>query len=185
MIIAVDVDNTICNLQEAVINLFNERNGSNYTTSDFNAYTVENVLPLKEAVIMKQMYSESNIYDFVWPLDGSRDALQKLINEGHQVYLVTDAAPENYNEKIDWIRHFFPFIDLSHIVSMKHKHLFKCDVMVEDNVQNLIAGQHYERICLNYPWNKQIHDEAYGIYRCNNWNEIMNVINKINTKERV
>lgn len=179
MIIACDIDNTVCNLQEAVLELFNKNNGTNYTLNDFEDYNIENVLSIKEAVKIKEMYASKTIYNNVKPIAKAQESLQKLVNEGHQVYLVTDAIPKNYAEKVAWINHFFPFIDNAHIVAMKHKHLFKCDVLIEDNVQNLISGLHYDRILLNYPWNQKVHDEVYGIYRCNNWNEIMKAINKI------
>lgn len=183
MIIACDVDNIICNLQEAVTNLFNKRWHTNYTLDDITEYNVENVLPMKQANKMKKIYGENGIYSHVKPIEGAQNALQKLIANGHQVYLVSDVIPKIYNEKVEWLKHFFPFIDESHIVAMKHKNLFKCDIMIEDNMQNLISGVHYHRICLDYPWNRKVHDEAYGIHRCNNWNEIANVVNKLNEEE--
>ena len=183
MIIACDIDNVINNLQEAVINLFNERHGTTYTLDDFHDYNVENVLPVKEAIAMKEMFGESGIYDYVKPIVGSRDGLQKLINDGHQVYLVTDAVPKNYNEKIEWVKHFFPFIDEAHIVAMKHKHLFKCDLMYEDNIHNLLAGVSYHRVCMDYPWNRNVKDYVYDVHRCTCWNEFLNVVNKLNNGE--
>lgn len=181
MIIACDIDNVICNLQEAVTNLFNKRYGTKYTLDHFNSYNIENVLSVKEANAMKEIYGESGIYDnMVKPILGSQDALQQLIKAGHHVYLVTDAIPKIYNEKVAWVRHFFPFIDDAHIISMKHKHLFKCDIMIEDNLNNLLSGHHYERICLDYPWNRDVRDYVYNIHRCSTWNEIIDVINKLN-----
>ena len=183
MIIACDIDNCLNNLQESVVNLFNSRHGTNYNLNNFTEYNVENILSVKEATIMKAMYGEDGIYSNVRPLQGAHDALQKLLNDGHSVYLVTDAIPSTYEEKIKWIKHFFPFIDDAHIVAMKHKHLFKCDIMIEDNVQNLISGVHYHRICLDYPWNRNVTDYVYDIYRCSNWKQIVDVVNKINNEE--
>ena len=183
MILCIDVDNVLGNLQEVVTNLFNERYGTTYTLDDFTDYNIENVLSVKEAITMKEMYSENGIYNYIKPIAGSQDALQKLINDGHQVYLVTDAIPKIYNEKVEWICHFYPFVDSTHIVAMKHKHLFKCDVMIEDNVQNLIAGVHYNRICMDYPWNRKVHDCAYDIHRCSDWEQVMSIIDKLNEEE--
>ena len=183
MIIACDVDNVINNLQEAVVNLFNERCGAKYTVNDFHDYNVENVLSVKDAVIMKNMYGERGIYDYVKPLAGSQDALQKLINDGHHVYLVTDALPQNYNEKIDWIHHFFPFINNAHIVSMKHKHLFRCDLMIEDKISNLLSGISYHRVCMDQPWNRNGKDYVYDIHRCTNWAEVLDVIDELKEEE--
>lgn len=183
MIIAVDVDDTICNLQEVVVDLFNKRFGSHYTLENFTEYDIMNVLPTQDAIVMKDIYGESGLYNKVKPMPGAQDTLEKLINLGHQVYLVTAAIPETYGEKVAFIKRFFPYIDDSHIVAMKHKHMFRADIMIEDNLQALLAGQHYHRILVNRPWNQSSKDWVYGINRCNNWSEIHEVVNKISDLE--
>lgn len=183
MILCVDVDNVLGNLQETVINLFNKRYDTNYTMDDFTDYNVENVLPVKEAINMQIMYGDNDIYNHVKPILGAQTCLQKLVNAGHQVYLVTDAIPNNYNDKINWLHHFFPFIDDAHIVAMKHKWLLRSDVMIEDNLTNLLARPYYERIVLDYPWNRNVSDYVYDIHRCASWDEIIDVINRIDEGE--
>lgn len=183
MVIACDVDNVICNLQEVVVNLFNKRYDTNYTLNNFTDYDVMNILPTAEAVAMRDMYGESGLYNLVKPLPGAQDTLQKLISDGHQVYLVTDAIPKTYGEKVEFIHRYFPFIDDSHIVAMKHKHLFRCDVLIEDNLANLLAKPYYHRICFNYPWNESKRDYVYDIHRCYNWDDVMASISKINDGE--
>ena len=183
MIIAVDIDNVLCNLQEVIVNLFNERHGAHYTLNDLTEYYVMDALPIADATKMQEMYGEHGLYNLVRPLPGAQDALQKLINMGHQVYLVTDAIPSTYGEKVEFIQRYFPCIGVEHIVSMKHKHLFKCDVMVEDNLANLLAGQHYYRVLLNWPWNESKKDYIYGIERCYGWSDILAAIDKISDLE--
>ena len=183
MVVCVDIDNVICNLQEVVIDLFNKRYGAHYTLEDFTEYDVMNILPTQDAIIMRNMYGESDLYDNVKPIPGAQEALEKLINLGHQVYLVTDAIPKTYSEKVAFIKRFFPCIDDTHIVCMKHKWMFKADIMIEDNLQTLLAKPYYYRICFDQPWNRQINDWTYDIHRCKNWNEIMAVVNKINDGE--
>ena len=183
MIIAVDVDDTICNLQEVVVDIFNKRFGSHYTLENFTEYDIMNVLPTQDAIVMKDIYGESGLYNKVKPMPGAQDTLEKLINLGHQVYLVTAAIPKTYGEKVAFIKRFFPYIDDNHIVAMKHKHMFKTDIMIEDNLQTLLAGQHYYRILVNRPWNQSAKDWVYGINRCNDWSEIHEVVNKISDLE--
>ena len=180
MIIAIDIDDTLCNLQEVVIELFNNRYGSNYTIEDFTSYDIMNVLPTQDAIVMKDMYGEYGLYDKIKPIPGAKEALEKLINLGHQIYLVTAAIPKNYDEKVNFIHRFFPYIDDGHIVAMKHKWMFKADVMIEDNLQTLLAKPYYHRICFDRPWNRAVKDWTYDIHRCYNWNEIVEVVNKIN-----
>ncbi len=183
MILCVDVDDVICNLQEVVIDIFNDRYGSNYKIEDFTDYDVMNVLPTQDGVVMKDMYSETGLYNKVKPILGAQESLQKLINMGHQVYLVTAAIPKTYGEKVEFIKRYFPFISEENIVCMKHKWMFKCDIMIEDNLQTLLAKPYYHRVLLDRPWNKSTKDYVYGVHRCTNWNEILTAINEINELE--
>jgi 5'(3')-deoxyribonucleotidase len=183
MVIMIDVDDTLCNLQEVVVGLFNKRYGSNYTLNDFTEYNIMNVLPTQDAIVMKDMYGESGLYDKVKPIPGAQKALEKLINLGHKVYLVTAAVPKTYGEKVAFIKRFFPYIDDSHIVLMKHKHLFRCDVMIEDNLQTLLESPNYHRICFNMPWNQSNKDWVYGVHRCYNWDDVLEAVNKISELE--
>lgn len=179
MTIAIDMDNVLCNLQEVVIKLFNDRYKTNYTLEYFTDYDVAHILPKNEAVLMKTMYGEDNLYSNVKPLIGAQNTVEKLINDGHQVYIVSDIIPKTYAEKVEWLKFYFPQIDEAHIVAMKHKHLFKCDLMIEDNLQNLLAKPYYERICFDYAWNRNISDYVYGIHRVYSWDEVLDVINKL------
>lgn len=179
MTIVIDMDNVLCNLQEVVVNLFNKRYGKKYTLEDFTDYDVSQILPKNEAVLMKSMYCDDNIYNSVKPLHGAQNVVEKLINAGHNVYIVSDIIPKTYVKKVEWLNFYFPQIDEAHIVAMKHKHRFKCDVMIEDNMQNLLASPYYERICFDYAWNRKVSDYAYNIHRVSNWNEVLGVINKL------
>lgn len=183
MIIAVDIDNVLNNLQEAVLSLFNKRNGTSYTLSDFHDYDIANDLPMDEATTMKKIYGESGLYSLVKPLPYAQDCLQKLVNDGHQVYLVTDAIPATFGEKVEWLHHYYPFIDNAHIISMAPKWLFKADILIEDKLSTLMRCYYSYRVCMNQPWNQNVNDWVHDIYRCNNWNDIMSTINKINERE--
>lgn len=182
MVIMIDVDGVLNNLQDAVIKIFNERYGTSYTVNDFKNYNVSECLNKIDAINFVKIYSEKGIYDFVNPLNGAQNAINKLKKQGHEVYIVTDAAPSIFEEKVGWIKFHFPSIDESHIISMKHKWLFRCDIMCEDNLDNLLGGYHYERICFDCPWNRTVRDEVYGIHRVNNWGDALNTINKISQK---
>lgn len=184
-IIAVDCDNVICNLQEVVIELFNKRYNAHYTMEDFTEYDVMNVLPTQDGIVMRDMYGEHGLYEKVKPYSGASECLQKLINSGHNVYFVTDAIPKTYGEKVEFIKRYFPFIDESHIVCMKHKHMFMADVLIEDNLSNLLASSYYHRICYNQPWNQSKKDWIYDIHRCYNWEDVVAAVNKIKMESDV
>ena len=179
MIFCIDCDNVLCNLQEAVLGVFNAVYDKNYTLETFDKYSVSECMPKEDAINMIAIYNKSGIYDLVKPLQGAQNAIKKLIRAGHEVYIVTDAHPCILEEKSNWIKYTFPEIDDAHIICMKHKWLLKCDVMIEDNLDNLLNGHHYDRIVIDYPWNRT-HDEVYSVYRAFNWDDVLNAVNKIN-----
>lgn len=178
----IDVDGVLNDLQDAVIHVFNDRYGTSYTIDDFKNYNVSECLNKNDAINFVNIYSEKGIYDSVSPLRGAQNALNKLKKAGHEVYIVTDSAPSIFEEKVNWLKFHFPMIGTDHIISMKHKWLFRCDAMIEDNLDNLLGGYHYERILFDCPWNRNVHDEVYGIYRVKNWDDALNIISKINQK---
>lgn len=182
MIIAVDMDSVLNNLQEYAIKTYNRLYNTCYTMEDFTDYDVCNILGMDGGAKMREIYADPETYSQLSPIPKSQNVMQKWVNAGHQVYVVTDAVPLTLHNKVNWLKHYYPFIDEAHIVSMKHKWLFKCDVMVDDNIDNLINGHHYDRVCLNYPWNKNIKDEVYDIYRCFNWDDVSIAVDDINRK---
>ena len=178
----VDVDGVLNNLQDGVIKVFNERYNKSYTMGDFKHYNVSECLNKADAINFVKLYGEKGIYDLVSPLNGAQAVINKLKKQGHEVYIVTDSLPSIFEEKVNWIKFHFKDIDDGHIVAMKHKWLFKCDVMIDDNLDNLLSGYHYERVCFDYNWNRDVRDEVYGIHRVSNWHDVLNTVNKINQK---
>ena len=90
MIFCIDCDNVLCNLQEAVLNVFNAVYDKNYTLETFDKYSVSECIPKEDAINMISIYNKEGIYDLVKPLQGAQNAIKKLIRAGHEVYIVTD-----------------------------------------------------------------------------------------------
>ena len=49
MTIMIDIDDTICNMQQTAINIFNSRYNTKYTMDDFRDYDVMNCMPIDHA----------------------------------------------------------------------------------------------------------------------------------------
>lgn len=183
MIVCVDIDDTLCNLQEVVIGIFNKRYNTHYVLEDFHSFDIMEVLPIEEATKFKAIYGESGVYDLVKPFTGSQEGLRKLINDGHQVYLASHIVPETHSEKVAFIQRYYPFIDPSRIIAIKDKWLLRADILVEDNLDNLLVKPYSERVLMDRPWNQSTKDYVYGVRRCHNWNEIVAAVNKICEEE--
>ena len=185
MLIVCDVDGVLNNLMEVTLNVYNQKYGTEYSLNDISSYNLENCFDHTTAKRMKQIFCDvkTPIWDKVKPIAGAQDALEQLLSKNHQVYLATDNDPNTYGQKVAWVKRFFPFIDSSKIICIKDKWLLRADIMIEDNIQTLLAKPYYHRICFDYPWNQYNYDEIYGIHRCHNWDDIVDEIEKINEFE--
>lgn len=183
MIIAVDVDCVLNNFMDVVLDVYNTKYGTSYTTNDITSYNLEDCFESEVADHMKDIFCIPGLLKKVKPLAGASNALQKLINAGHQVYIATDHNPNTYGEKVTWIKRFFPFIEASKVICIKDKWMLRADIMIEDNLQALLAKPYYHRILMDHPWNQSTKDYVYDIHRCKNWNEIINAVNKIEEEE--
>lgn len=179
MIIAVDWDNILNNFTEKILEIYNAQSGKNIRIKDLTSYDFYDCLSKEDADGMTKLFKNKAMWDSLIPIEGSREGLQKLIEAGHRCYIVTATAPDNFNWKIQWLKKYFPFFNTNNVVRMMDKSLFKCDVLIEDCTDQLIKHKLCYRVCLDYPWNRNVKDFTYSVYRCKNWKDILTSINKI------
>ena len=179
MIIAIDYDNILNNLTEKTIETYNKRNEKDIQMSDLTTYNFYNCLSKETADEIMELFKDKKLWDSLAPIIGAKEGLQQLIDKGHRVYIATSTAPENFYWKIQFLNRYFSFFNTDNVIRIMDKSLLKCDILIEDNLDQLIKHKLCHRICLDYPWNRNIDDFIYDIHRCHNWNEILDEVNKI------
>ena len=184
MIICVDIDNVLNNLTEKTIELYNALSDKNIQMSDITTYSFAECLPQEDADAIIELFQKQELWDALSPLSDSQWGLKTLLNTGHEIYLATATHPDNFAWKVAWIEKQYPFIDTHNIIRIVNKNLLKCDVMIDDCLDNLI-GNMCERICFDYPWNRDdSKDFAYDVIRVYNLKDITNIINDMERKDR-
>ena len=182
MIIMCDIDGVLNDLVSKSLAIYNSHTGKDIHMSDITTYSFYECLPKEDADGIVSLFEEKSLWASLSPLQGSQRGLKQLIKQSHQIYLATATSPTNFEWKIDWLQHHFPFIPSDNVIRITDKNLLKCDVMIDDCLDNLI-GNVCERVVLDYPWNRSTSkDYAYDIKRANNWNDIVNIINNIERK---
>lgn len=179
MIIMCDIDGILNNLVEETLILYNSRSGKNIQPSDITTYNFVDCLPKEDAEGIISLFKEKSLWDSLLPLPSSQNVLKQLINQGHQIYLATATDPVNFEWKIEWLKQYFPFIPSDNVIRIMDKGLLKCDVLIDDCLDNLIKV-FCERVCLDCPWNQnKSKDVVYDIKRAYSWDDIINIINNI------
>jgi 5'(3')-deoxyribonucleotidase len=184
MIIMCDIDGVLNNLTQAAIDICNEHMGTILKMDDITSYNFDECLPTDIADTIIALFKLKEFWNDLRPIEGSQKYLRQLIKNGHQVYLATATDPINFEWKCQWIKQYFNFIPTENIIRIMDKSLLKCDVMIDDCLDNLTSNI-CERVCLDYPYNRDTSkDYSYDIYRANNWRDIIYIINEIERKNK-
>ena len=183
MNIGIDLDNIVVNTTESLIIYLNERIPTlNLKMEDLKEYYVENNIPKEYALVVKEAFENKNLWKKVKVIPEARIYIEKLHNDGHNLYFVTSSLPENLYKKINHLSRGLTFLPKNyihqHTINIHKKQLLNLDVHIDDCLDNLTGKRTYESICLNYPWNDK--ELSEHIWRANSWKEIYDIVNKLN-----
>lgn len=182
--ILVDVDDVICQDHYFYsVNEYLEKTGRS-VIKDFDdkwPYHYEKEI-FKEENDLEDFYRHflsDDVYRGTKPVPGAIEAL-KVLNEKHDVYLVTATTRKRENareftDKFFWILNHLPFFDPQKIIMINHKHLLKGDVIIDDRLKNL-KNDIKTKILFTAYHNKSItQDEltAAGAVRVSDWDEVL------------
>lgn len=107
------------------------------------------------------------------------EVIQKLLSHHHKIYFC-DTREDAFEANKKCLLKHMPFLNHDWIIFCPHQWMFKCDVMIDSNIEHLLGGVTYDRICINTADNQDVCDEAYGIYRIDDWTAIPDIINELN-----
>lgn len=174
--ILIDMDDTLENLCEIWTDMINETFGTSVIAKDIRTWDVEKVfVGVSKEDIFAQLIKQE-LWERVRPLPGSVEAVKKMIDDGHDVYIVTASHPSSVGTKINtFLFKYFPFIDWNHIIIASNKQMIRGDVMIDDGPHNLIGGKYY-RILKSAYHNTDYDARAHGMVRIDNWEDIYNEI---------
>ena len=181
MKIAIDIDNVIQGTTKAVLEYINERLPDvNLEIKDINAYWIENFLPDEYKWIAAASFNDSAMWKKVELIDGAAQYIEKLYNDGFEIYFATATTPVNLKKKIKFLKRNLDIPDKyinDHVISIKNKQLLRVDVLIDDFLGNLTGDRTYLSICYDYPWNRTNDKELDSeIIRCKDWADIYDTI---------
>jgi len=181
--IAIDIDEVCNNLMESVLTIYNKRHGTNYILDDCQNFDLHKNFEPDAANEMYELFGAEDVQAILRPIDDAQWGIETLMNMGYQVYFATATTPQNFGWKANWLLKNFPFINSHQIIDIYNKGILNVDVLIDDHIDNLISG-FYDRVCLDRPWNRNIRDDLFEIYRCLSWREIIKIIEKLERKNK-
>ena len=173
--ILVDMDDTLENLCEVWVDYLNEIYGTNVKLTDVTQWDMTKVFPILTRSEIFDVLTEANLWERVKPLPGAVEYLEKLINDGHRIVIVTSASPETISVKLNKVLFkYFPYLTYKDVIISSQKQMIKGDVLIDDAPHNLENGS-YLKMLFDAPHN-QTYDRPDTI-RVHNWKGIYDAIN--------
>jgi len=173
-----DADDTIQELTVHWLAELNAKYNYNIKKEDIKFWDMTKAFPeLTEDEVLEPLY-RSDFWNRTTPIKGSRHYLNRLIEDGHKVLIVTASNPETFDAKTRKLIDMFPFLSKEQIIREDYKQSIKGDILIDDGVHNLIGGS-YRKFLFNQPNNLMFDEKKHDITRVYSWREIYERINNI------
>ncbi len=177
--ILVDMDDTIEQLLQAWLLRLNARYHRNVCCEDILVWDVTQAY---EGLTHDEVYNvllEDDFWETILPIPGAAEALQRFMQAGHTIYIVTVTPYETVADKMGKLLFkYFPFIPWENVIITTNKTMLKADVLIDDGIHNLENGD-YAKILVDAPYNRYYDAEANGMVRVYNWTEIEKEVNRL------
>ncbi len=181
MKILLDFDEVINTMTYRWVYTLNCVYGTSVNFEDVNEWDMCKAFPtLSEDEVYNPLHLQA-FWNGVEVMPGAKEGIQKLLSEGHEIYIVGSAHPDTIKWKAEWLQRELPEIPWSHVVIANNKSLVKGDVLIDDGLHNLYNGS-YKKVLFDKPWNRKVDDSKLTdiIHRVYNWDEIIQLIDKFN-----
>lgn len=171
MTILVDMDDVLEDLTGAWIDWLNSLHGYEVDKNAPRNWDMRYSFPeLSEEDIYRPLYQDE-FWETVKPIPGAAETLERLISEGHEVYVVTASNYQTIKTKMESVLfRYFPFLEWDNVIITSRKGMINGDVLIDDAPHNLLDVD-CGRILMDAPHNRSFNAEMYGIYRVHSWKE--------------
>lgn len=176
----VDADGVLEDLTQAMVVYINEKYGTTTKFEDIRDWDLGKAFP---TLTREQVYGaewEEALYSRLRPIDGAPKYLKKLIDDGHEVYVVTNTPYQAIAFKIDAVmKKYYPFLSWKNFILTSNKQMIAGDILIDDGVHNLMNGR-YRKLLFSAPYNEAFDAEGSGMIRVRSWEEIYQTISAMN-----
>ena len=177
-----DIDDTLNNLVEVWINLYNEQYNDTLSIDDILTYSIEDYVKPEVGLKIYDILDTPNLFsELVSPVKGSIEVLEELNNDPNYDIIIVSSClkQEHYDDKLKFLKKHYPFLDTSKFYSSasgeKYRFLSSDGVMVDDNPHNF---KNFDGLAFmpNYAYNRGY--DRVSMVRIDSLKEILEYLNQ-------
>ncbi len=188
MKLGIDIDGTIKHTQKAAIKVYNKEFDLNIKEDEVETYYLDEpygLTPEEGAKIWRKL--ETKIYKIGVPLENAPEALQQLVDEGHEVFFITARPDFKQVEQVtkEWLmKHGFPYNGENLFMNSHDKGMIAqklgIDLFFEDDpehIDNLLAAK-IATVIVDMKYNRNYPDD---ILRISDWYQGLDFVHQFKT----
>jgi 5'(3')-deoxyribonucleotidase len=175
--IMIDCDDVLNNLSEDWVKYLNKQHGLDVNPQGISHKNIFEAFPMLSRDEVKSPMQDGIFSGTYTVKPGSYECLKEMVDDGHEVSIVTAHINKTTGMKIVWIKTNFPFLSRDNIIITSKKHKIMGDVLIDDSIYNLLEGNHL-KILFDHPNNHGYDAEANGMIRVYTLKEAYEVIQK-------
>lgn len=116
----------------------------------------------RERAIIAAVMIEPGFYARLDPIDGAKQALNQMVEDGHDVRIVTSpwvSNPTCASDKLNWIVRYYGSHWGSRVVITTDKTLVQGDILIDDKPEVTgVAVPTWEHVLFDQPYNRDVSD---------------------------
>ena len=169
-IINIDIDNTINDFIETFIYFHNKISEKYLRYEDITEYDLEVLTGIPRLTLETLFFKNDAFYEHLVPVENAQKVVKLLHKNGHNIRFVTAADYDVVNVRVNFVRTYFPFIDINKsLIVTSDKHHVWADLVIDDNPEHLTnVNTNCEFILYDKPWNRNFS----SLNRCCNWHDV-------------
>lgn len=183
MIIAVDVDNVLCPLNERWLEMYNEDCDDCVMLKDITGWEIHKFLTKRPNDDSIYAYLQHpNLYKDLEPYEGALEGVRQLREDGHDVIFITACVLGGIDNKLNWLadtgftnrrnngRHVG-----KDVIIANDKWRVNADVLIDDRASTILKWHDMERlgIVFDQPWNRNVNMSVPRVF---NWSQVKPMI---------
>ena len=175
--IMIDCDEVLNNCVEHWVGWLNEKYSLSVNFRDVREWNLACVFPQLTLEQRREPLRNEAFALSAKVRQGSAEVLRQMMDDGHEVTIVTAHNNETAYTKFIWLAEHFPFFDRDDVIIARKKQRIIGDVLIDDFPHNLEGGAYF-KILFDSPINRDFDTQANGMTRAHTLKEAYEIIIK-------
>ena len=158
MRVLIDLDSIIVDLMPTWLGLYNAEYDDDLAISDIHSWDTHLFTKVECDTKVYEYLRRPGLFRNLPPIPGAIEGVRALVEQGHEIYVVTAAPDGSATEKIEWVKEHLPFLGHKRVVICYHKQVVDGDVLIDDGPHNLTnwraAHPNGRTVSIKYPYNR-------------------------------